>query len=523
LLLFLRKKKISFLCHGINAPVTPQGPDFDASALPTRIGDCLQYWEAEQPDRLALTERSGSWTYGELAAAVRAAAAWLSSQGIRPGDRVMVVAENCRKAAAVLLAVAELDAWPVVVNGRLAPAEIAAIRAHCQPRQLLVAADAIPATRTLAAQCGADPVLVEGVGELFAAPADAGAAAEALADDASQRVGAVIYTSGSTGTPKGVMLSHRNLLHVAGTAAAIRRVTSADRFYAVMPLSHSVGLSSVLLCALMQGASVQMTQRFNPAEAIRSFQQDGITILLGTPPLYKLMLDYAAAKDMKRLNAPALRIISASGAPLDQTVKQATEQFFGLDLHHGYGITECGPTIAQVRPQSPRRDLSVGQLLPGMEARLDDEIDGIGELHVRGPNVMLGYYRDPAGTAAAVDAQGWYRTGDLARWDGAHLFIVGRRKELIIRHGYNVLPAEVEAVLNAHPDVVQSAVVGRTVGGDEEVVAHVQARAGSTLTEKDLLQHAAAQLASYKRPSAIRLVETMPMLPSGKVDKRRLT
>ena len=194
-------------------------------------------------------------------------------------------------------------------------------------------------------------------------------------------------------------------------------------------------------------------------------------------------------------------------------------------MRNGYGITECAPAIAGVRAETPRRDDAVGSPITGIEARLVGP-DGravapseIGELHVRGPNVMRGYYRDPEATAAVID---WFNTGDLARFDREILYIVGRTKELIIRSGFNVCPAEVEAVLNDHPAVIQSAVIGRPVPGNEEVVAYVELLPGSTATPADLMAHAARLLTPYKRPSEIIVLDALPAGSTGKILKYRL-
>ena len=195
---------------------------------------------------------------------------------------------------------------------------------------------------------------------------------------------------------------------------------------------------------------------------------------------------------------------------------------------NAYGITECAPGISGVRAEAPRADCSVGTILPGIEVRLMGR-DGmavangeVGELHARGPNVMRGYYRAPEATAAAIDQDGWFNTGDLARFEGEALFIVGRTKELIIRSGFNVYPAEVEAVLSAHPAVVQSAVVGRAVQANEEVVAYVQLLAGSATTVEELMVHASRHLTAYKRPSEIIVLEALPVSSTGKILKHRL-
>jgi long-chain acyl-CoA synthetase len=216
---------------------------------------------------------------------------------------------------------------------------------------------------------------------------------------------------------------------------------------------------------------------------------------------------------------------------LQPALKTQVESLFGTVLHNGYGVTECSPNISQAVLGEYRNDTSVGKVLPGVEVQLvgSDQRpvpDGeVGELWVRGPNVMKGYYRAPDETAAAINPDGWFNTRDLARLENGYLFIVGRTKELIIRFGENVYPAEVEAVLNAHPAVVRSAVIGRTVEGTrggEEVIAYVQLAPSSTISESDLAQHAAQHLATYKRPSQFLLVSSMPLTPTGKVVKGEL-
>jgi acyl-CoA synthetase (AMP-forming)/AMP-acid ligase II len=247
--------------------------------------------------------------------------------------------------------------------------------------------------------------------------------------------------------------------------------------------------------------------------------------------MFSLFVDYAKMKGMQSINSPALRIIASAGAPLQAPVKSETGALFGLPLHNGYGVTECSPTIAQTRVESPRSDLSVGRVFPGVEVKLIG-LDGkplpegaVGELCVRGPIVMKGYYHAPQETAAAIDAEGWFNTHDLARFEDSNLFIVGRTKELIVRFGFNVYPAEVEAALSMHPEVLRSAVIGRPApgGGDEEVVAFVQLSKDSKLTATELADYAAQQLAPYKRPSQIFFVDAMPVTPTGKIVKDELT
>jgi long-chain acyl-CoA synthetase len=507
-------------------------PEISASdilkALPARISDIVKIWAERLPNHAALVEAAGTWTYRELASVVADTEAWLVDSGVRPGDRVMIASENCRAFVATLFATAGLDAWPVAVNPRLSPREFDQIRDHCGARRVIYMTSLSPHAKEHAKRHGAVIGQVLALGTIGFGPLNESVQPEPVDPDSAQRIAALIYTSGTSGLPKGVMLTHRNVLFAASGAAKIRSLTPNDRFYGALPMFHVVGFSAVLLSALLSGATLYLTPRFDPIAARAALENDRVTVLLGVPAMYSQMLQYAKLRGLKSLDLTALRIISCSGAPLHPTIKAEVEKLFGLVLHHSYGVTETSPNIAQTRAGSSHSDTSAGQLFPGVEVKLvgvDQETvaEGeVGELWVRGPNLMKGYYRSPEETAAAVDAEGWFNTRDLARFEGENLFIVGRTKELIIRFGFNVYPAEVEAVLSSHPAVLRSAVIGRTIEGDEEVVAFVQLDPFSKLTTNDLAEYAAQHLAPYKRPSRILFVPSMPLTPTGKVIKRDL-
>jgi long-chain acyl-CoA synthetase len=498
--------------------------------LPKRICDLIQPWSERLPEHLALVETSGSWTYRQLDVVVSDTERWLRELGVRPGDRVMIVCENCRAFVAILLALSAINAWPVLVSSRLAANEVDAIRDHCGARCVLFTTSVSAQAREHAKRHGAVSQESTPVGPLAVGPLYGSVEPEPIDADPAQRVAALIYTSGTTGVPKGVMLTHRNLLFVAAVSAKIRSLTQQDRLYGVLPMSHAVGLSVVLLGSLFSGATLYIASRFDPVAALGAMQKQGLTVVLGAPAMFSLLVEYAKAKAMESpLQLPALRIISSSGAPLQPALKQQVESLFGMALGNGYGVTECSPNISQAVVGERRTDTAVGKVLPGVEVQLVGSDQKpvappgeVGELWVRGPNVMKGYYRAPQETVAAINPEGWFNTRDLARLENGYLFIVGRTKELIIRFGENVYPAEVEAVLNACPGVLRSAVVGRTVEGTqggEEIVAFVQLSPDSRISESDLEQHAAQHLAPFKRPTQILLVPSVPLTPTGKVMK----
>ena len=495
--------------------------------LPNRIHQVMDRHAAATPDRAALTDDGAAMTYRELDRAVSGTADALLALGIRAGDRVMIVSENCIALACLLFAASRLDAWAIVANPRLSPRELDQICDHSGARRAFFTADVSPEAAAHASRCGAN---VRKVGPLFGigvAPLNESTDAEPVEADGAKQVAVLIYTSGTTGTPKGVMLTHRNLLFSARTTATLRSMTPDDVQYCVLPISHIVGIS-LLTMTLMAGATVRLVTRYEPAALARAMAEEGITILNGVPATFQRLLEYKRIAGLSELNRGSLRLISVAGAPLDLELKSRVEQEFGLPLLNGYGITECSPAISGVRPEAPRKDQAVGTLVPGLEARIlarDGTVAAngeVGELRVRGPNVMRGYYRAPDLTAKAIDPDGWFNTGDLARFEDDCLYIVGRTKEMIIRSGFNVYPAEIEAVLSTHDAVVQCAVVGRPVQGNEEVVAFVQLLKGSTTTPQDLMAHVAPQLTSYKRPSEIIVLDALPATSTGKILKHKL-
>ena len=497
-------------------------------SLPNRIHQVFHHHVVATPDSVALIEDGETLTYRQIDRAVTGTTNALRERGIRAGDRVLIVSENCMSLACLLFAASRLDAWAIVANPRLSPRELDQIREHSGARRAFFTADVSEEAAAHASRLGAS---ITDVGPLYGIGVSAineDAIAEPVEADGAKQVAVLIYTSGTTGTPKGVMLTHRNLLFSAKTTALHRNMTAADNQYCVLPISHIVGIS-LLIMTLMVGARVRLVAKYSPAALVKAMAEGGITLLNGVPATYQRLLEYKATAGLPRLDRGALRLIAVAGAPLDLELKARVEKELGLPLSNGFGITECSPGISGVRSDAPRDDNAVGRLLPGLEARIvrrDGSIvtnGDIGELHVRGPNVMLGYYRAADLTAKAIDKQGWFNTGDLARFEEDVLFIVGRTKEMIIRSGFNVYPAEIEAIISTHPAVVQCAVVGRRVEGNEEVVAFVQLLKGSHATAADVMAHIAPQLTSYKRPSEIILMDTLPATSTGKLLKHKLT
>lgn len=471
------------------------------------------------PDKVLIRDAAGvELTFAGFYKAAGALAEVLKTRGVRPGDRVMVLSENSAAKVAALFACWQVKAIAVPVNARQTEPEVARVLAHAEPRLILTTSAISKDAKAHGARLGARDI--EGAfGQLSIADGQGGPA-----DDPD--IAVILYTTGTTGTPKGVMLSHANIRFGAKASADIRGITEADVIYGVLPTTHVFGLCSIVAAAIYAGAELRLVPRFDPAATCEALR-DGITLFSAVPQMHAQIMAYVRAQGLERMGDTQLRFISSGAAPLDPTWKREAEDFYGVALQNGYGMTETTAGTAVTMSKLGDPDISCGPAMAGTELDIDESVpgggDGMGEVLVRGPNVMRGYFRNPEATAEVLDRDGWLRTGDLGRIDEkGRLHILGRSKELIIRGGFNVYPPEVEAALNDHPGIVQAAVVGRIVKGDEEVLAFCQVPEGSDLTEEALKLFLKDRLAGYKRPARIILAAQLPAATTGKILKHKL-
>lgn len=486
-----------------------------------RWHDLLTAQVAARPEAAGFSDSFGvSWTYKELAIAAAELSQVMSGAGVQPGDRVMVLAENCCAVVASLMAASQCGAVAVPVNARMSNSEVDRILDHARPALVLISTQLEGPAQAHAARLEAEQITGSfgAMHRLCPYPS---------AGDAPLGVAVILYTTGTTGAPKGVMLTHGNLLFGGKASAELRNMVPGDVIYGVLPMTHVFGLASVMTASLYAGAEVWLEARFSAAKLYEALRR-GVTRLAAVPQMHALVMQFAKEQGLDRLDSPVLQYVSSGAAPLDPDWKRRAEAFYGVPLQNGYGMTEATAGVCATKNQSTGNpDISVGPPLPGVEVRIDESVagggDGIGEVQMRGANVMLGYYRNPEETAKVLDAQGWLCSGDLGRLDAqGFLHIEGRSKELIIHGGFNVFPPEVEAALNAHPQVVQSAVVGRRSHGDEEVLAFVEVAEGDRPEVVELMQFVRDQLAGYKCPAQIVLTEALPAAPTGKILKHRL-
>ncbi|MFK7945173.1 MAG: class I adenylate-forming enzyme family protein [Paracoccaceae bacterium] len=473
---------------------------------------------SNSPDVTAVIGHDGrAFTYAELHDATRELTEQLRLHGIRQGDRVVVVAENCVAFVSTMLALSHLDAVTIPVNARLTGSEIQRIADHADARCLLLTSDASDIARDHAAAFGAVTLEKLSAGSLAITPLRS-VSPEHIPRDASHTA-VLMYTSGTTGAPKGVMLSHGNLLFSVPVGARLRALIPEDIVLGLLPCTHIFGLTSVVLAPLSVGARLILMQRFD-VEVTLDHLRDGVTVLPAVPQIYIALLN--RLRESSDTFRHALRFAYAGGAPMLPSVKKAVEETLGVPLHNGYGLTEAAPSVAATRAGAPRDDGSVGPALDGVEVHVErPNADGIGEILVRGPNVTKGYFRQPEATQAATTKEGFLRTGDLGRMgrDG-ELYLVGRLKELIIHSGFNVYPPEVETALTSHPAVELAAVVGRASNGNEDVIAFITLN--TPLTEDNLRSWCRERLAAYKVPARIFVLESMPQAATGKILKHQL-
>ncbi|WP_424626904.1 class I adenylate-forming enzyme family protein [Bradyrhizobium sp. SYSU BS000235] len=479
---------------------------------------------ATQGNAPAVTDHSLSLSYSDLQCEVTRLADYLRSLGIVPGDRVMMIGENSVALAVLILAGSHAGATIVLENARRAPLEIDAITTHCQPKRAIFVLAHSTDARKHAEQANADIRSDAVIGD-FAVSAESPKGSSASDQDTG--LAAFIYTTGTTGTPKGVMLTHGNLCFIASMMGELREIASSDKVYCVLPITHVMGLASVLLGSLHSGAHVHLRPRFSARECLADINALGITVLQGATAMFAKLTEQAHL-DKWQL-AARMRFMGAGGAPIDTTVKRNTERLFGVVLQNGYGLTEAA-SICWTRFDETYDDDSVGRPLPGMELRILDDNghavadDTVGELWALGPNVMRGYFRNPEMTEKVLTVDGWLNTQDLARRspDG-RIYIVGRKKDVIIRSGFKVNPLEVETILNRHPGIAHSAVIGRKAeGNNEDVVAFVELVQPLTALPDDLERHLRNALSAYKYPNEIIVLPALPLAPNGKVLKNKL-
>ncbi len=492
-------------------------PEHQATHNPDAI--CL-YPEGDGPDSTPIT-------YKALWQSIEATAKWLSSMGVCAGHRVMVVSENCPEMITLLFACSRLNAWPVCVNARLSAREIDVIATHCVPTLIFFTSRVSESALGHARQLGAETSTVAELRcdnhfvrrSLNIQPED---------ETIAQAVATLVYTSGTTGSPKGVMVSHKGLLHFAGISASSRRLGPDDIAYAALPVSHIFGLATVLMASFHAGASLVLRSRFDTQDVRRALTSPGLSILQGVPTMFIRLLSAWAGEG--KIAAPALRYVYTGGAALDPAMKARVEALFGLPLHHGYGITEYAGSVCITDIDTPREDCSAGCPVAGVEVEIRQ--DGMpvtkpeerGDVMLRGPGVMLGYYRNPSETENTLLPGGWLKTGDIGYLDASNaLFITGRSKDMIIRSGFNVYPLEVEAVINAFPGIRLSAVVGKKQDdGNEEIVAFYEPEKGVRINEEKLSAYLVETLAPYKRPSRLIHTAQIPTTLSGKIQKAPL-
>lgn len=494
--------------------------------IPRRISDLVDARAAERPDGLAYKSPFAGLSWAEMVRAVDDTAALFKDNGVRPGDRVVVPTENSLAGVVALFALARLDAWASLVNARMSAAEIDQARQVADARLVVFAASESPAATAHADAAQATLIDAPSVGRYGFAHYNPNAETEPVKESAAEQVGALMFTSGTTGQPKAVMISHQAIAYTGATQCLSRRVTPADRFWIVSPISHAIGLSSSLMSVAWSGAPGLMSPRFDPTALAKAIVGGEISILIGVPQMFAKLLDVGEQAGYP-FGPGQLRVAGTGGAPVDATLKRRMEETFGIAFGNAYGCSEMTP-ITRVADGSPVAGEAVGVAQPGIEVKLVREdgqpgaVGEVGEIWARGPCRMLGYFRNPEATAQAIKPGGWLATGDLGTVDENGVYsVVGRIKELIIRSGFNVYPPELEAMINAYPGVASSAVVGRKVPGNEEIVAYVQPGPGASVTADDLRTYLRDNLAAYKVPQVIEIAD-LPIGPTGKILKSAL-
>jgi len=480
-----------------------------------------------RPDRPAIRLDERVLTWAELDDASARAAAHLRAEGVRPGDRVAVMLPNVPEFAVLYYGVLRAGGVVVPMNPLLHAREVAHYLADSGA--LLAFVWHAVADTAQAGAVGADTRIVVVEPAATAALLAAVDPDPEIHDAADGDTAVILYTSGTTGAPKGAQLSHHNLRSNAVTSQeTLANLGDDEVILGALPLFHAFGQTCALNTVVVAGAQLTLLPRFSPEAALAVMQRDGVAYFAGVPTMYSAILNCPTADDY---DVSALRQCVSGGASLPVEVLRAFEETFGCAILEGYGLSETSPVASFNLPDRERRAGTIGVPVRGCEMALraaDGSVSAegeIGEIVVRGENVMTGYWRNPGATAVAIDADGWFSTGDLATRDAdGYYTIVDRKKDMINRGGYNVYPREVEEVLYEHPAVAEAAVVpvpDALLG--EEVGAAVVLRPGATATVEELQAHVKAALAAYKYPRRVWLVDELPKGATGKILKRKIT
>ena len=478
-------------------------------------------------DRVALRLGDDTISYGRLDEDSSRVAGVLHDRGVKPGDRVGVMLPNTPEFALVYYGALRAGAVVVPMNPLLKAREVAYYLGD-SGAGLMFAARAFAAEAQAGAgraEVGTDVVVVDPTGfpGLLAAATPAGEVVDRAGDDTA----VILYTSGTTGRPKGAELTHDGLRRNADvTRTGLLTLAPDDVIFGGLPLFHAFGQTCTLNTAVAAGACLTLLPRFDAGQALRILAGHHVTVFAGVPTMYSALLHHPHRADY---DVSRLRVSFSGGAALPVEVLRAFEAAFGCIVLEGYGLSETSPVASFNHPGRERKAGSIGTPIAGVEMRVVDEAGEevpagtTGEIAIRGHNVMKGYWRRPDATAAAI-RDGWFHTGDLGRVDEDGYFsIVDRKKDLIIRGGYNVYPREIEEVMHEHPAVAEVAVIGLPhpeLG--EEVGAAVALRPGATATAGELRDHVKSQVAAYKYPRRVWIVDALPKNATGKILKREI-
>jgi len=504
------------------------------------------------PLRDAILDPSGvAWTYEELNEQVDRLARGLLDIGVAKGDKVGLWMPNVPEWVIAYFAIARIGAVVVPMNTRYKTHEVEYILNDSEATTLFAVSSfvGIDYIDMIGEIRGNLPnlehvVIVGETGSAMHGFDELVARGEALVDDGrlAEREAAsdpadnvfILYTSGTTGSPKGAMLSHHNIAKNAEQVTAVLHATEEDVFLVAVPFFHCFGCVMGITGAITWGAAMVPMEVFKAKEALELVERFGVSVLYGVPTMFVLELEENRRGKAygSRYDVSTLRTGIMAGAPCPIEVMKGTMEELHCNVSIAYGLTEASPVITMTRfdDSIDRRVETVGRALDGIEVKIADDdrrplpTDEMGELACRGYNVMLGYYRAPEVTAETIDADGWLYSGDLATMDAdGYVKIVGRKKDMLICGGFNVYPAEIEEYLFTHPKVQNVSVIG--VPDDvfgEVAVAYVIPREGETIDPQEIVGYCAGEIANFKVPRYVEVVESFPMTQSGKVQKYRL-